>query len=291
MENKTQAPSQNGVVVIEKTLADQILNKVNAFQQNKSIKLPDNYSAENALKSAWLMLQDVEDKDHRKALEICTQKSVANALFEMVIQGLNPVKKQCYFIVRGKDLCMDRSYAGTIAVAKRDAGVIDVVGHAIYEKDEFAFELDTETGFKRITKHVQTLNSIDSPVIGAYAIVTMADKSMRAEIMTIAQIRQAWNQGSMKGNSPAHKNFTDEMAKRTVINRACKVPINSSDDAALYNGNEDNDRPLIEVREEIAENANKQEIGFTDAKVENLTPVFNPDSEITEPANQSKAPF
>ena len=34
----------------------------------------------------------------------------------------------------------------------------------------------------------------------------------------------------MKGKSPAHLNFRDEMAKKTVINRCIKNYINSRDD-------------------------------------------------------------
>ena len=49
-------------------------------------------------------------------------------------------------------------------------------------------------------------------------------------IMTMEQIQKAWNQGATKGNSPAHKNFTDEMAKKSVINRCCKNFVNSAKD-------------------------------------------------------------
>lgn len=55
----------------------------------------------------------------------------------------------------------------------------------------------------------------------------------------MAQIRAAWGQGATKGGSPAHKNFAEEMAKKTVIGRACKAIINSSDDAWLYDGKRD----------------------------------------------------
>ena len=41
-------------------------------------------------------------------------------------------------------------------------------------------------------------------------------------------------QGATKGGSPAHKNFGDEMAKKTVIGRACKILIGMSDDSALF---------------------------------------------------------
>ena len=79
--------------------------------------------------------------------------------------------------------------------------------------------------------------------------------------MTIAQIKKAWQQGATKGNSPAHQNFTDEMCKRTVIGRACKMAINSSDDAWLFDGKKDElDEDSTEEikREEVKEGANKK---------------------------------
>ena len=49
--------------------------------------------------------------------------------------------------------------------------------------------------------------------------------------MTMDEIRKAWAQGAAKGGCPAHKNFPQEMAKKTVINRACKIFVNTSTDA------------------------------------------------------------
>ena len=48
------------------------------------------------------------------------------------------------------------------------------------------------------------------------------------------QIRQAWEQGATKGQSPAHKRFPDQMAMKTAIGRACKLFISTSDDAGLF---------------------------------------------------------
>jgi recombination protein RecT len=85
-----------------------------------------------------------------------------------------------------------------------------------------------------VIKHIQSLKNIDTTKIaGAYAIVNYNDGRSDLTVMTMDQIRKAWNQGATKGASPAHQNFTDEMAKKTVINRACKTPINSSTDAFL----------------------------------------------------------
>lgn len=243
---------------------NQVLSKINSFKSSGQIKLPDNYSPENALKSAWLILQEVQDRNQKPVLESCTMASIANALLDMVVQGLNPVKKQCYFIAYGSKLLMQRSYMGTEMLAKRVAGVKEIKANAIYENDVFEYEVNPANGRKKVTKHEQKMDNLDhEKVKGAYAIISYTDGTVDTEIMNIRQIRQAWNQGAAKGNSPAHKNFTDEMAKKTVINRGCKNLINSSDDADLYQNDDTPTDPVTaNVQNQLKENANREEIGF-----------------------------
>jgi recombination protein RecT len=189
----------------------------------------------------------------------------------MCIQGLSPAKKQCYFIPYSNQLQLSKSYLGNIAATKRLKGVKNVYANVIYENDEFAYELDLETGLKKITKHNQNFENIDLEKIkGAYAVVVMEDGPNYVEVMNIKQIRNSWNQGSMKGQSGAHKNFTDEMAKKTVINRACKNFVCTSDDSDLLiesmnRTNEYAPEDIIEstheeVKEEIKNNANQEVI-------------------------------
>jgi len=105
--------------MVDKNVADFVLSKIQKLQSNGEIYFPNNYSPENALKSAWLKLQETKDKNDKPVLQSCTQISIANALLNMVVQGLNPMKNQCYFIPYGNQLTLMRSYFGSIAVAKQ----------------------------------------------------------------------------------------------------------------------------------------------------------------------------
>ena len=234
-----QQPQQN-VPVVQKDVVDSVLAKITKFEETGELKLPANYSAANALKSAWLILQETKDRSDRPALVVCTKESIANALLDMVVQGLSPMKKQCYFIVYGNKLTLQRSYLGTLAIAKRVGGVLTAVANCVYEGDGFIFSVDPQTGLKKIVKHEQTLETLDAnKVKGAYAILVTDDGRVIVEIMNITQIKQAWMQGATKGGSPAHKNFGDEMAKKTVIGRACKLLVGMSDDSALFDEPDD----------------------------------------------------
>ena len=250
-------PQQNNVVRYE-NIAENVLAKVSSYQNDGSLTLPSNYSVENHLKSAWLILQSTKDRNNKPALEVCTKDSIANALLDMVLQGLAVSKNQGYFIVYGDKLEFQRSYFGTVALAKRTGGITkEPIANVIYEGDEFVYEINPETAQIKIIKHDQKIENIDnSKIKAAYALIKLADGTSQIALMSMQQIRAAWNQGATKGQSPAHKNFPDEMAKKTVIGRACKLIINSSDDAWLYADKKDEmDVDVAErQREEIIKN-------------------------------------
>lgn len=255
---------------VKKDISTQVLAKVDQFQAAGELRLPEDYSPENALKSAYLILSEQKSSNGKPVLEVCTKASVANALLKMVVWGLSPMKKQCDFIPYGDKLECSIEYTGNIALAKRFGGLKEIKARAIFEGDDFQFEVDPETGRQKLVKHSQTLQSMGSKkVIGAYAMIEMNDGARDMEIMSIEQIKDSWNQGAMKGNSPAHKNFPDQMAMKTVINRACKPLIRTSDDAVLYTESDGDGERTIDVvaedvKHEIRENANKEEIGFKD---------------------------
>jgi recombination protein RecT len=259
--------AQNGVQKFNEGTVENVLARIATFQTSGGLKLPPDYSAENAVRSAWLVLQEIKNTNNQPALTVCTPASIANAMLNMVLQGLNPVKKQCYFIVRGNQLCMDRSYIGTIAIAKRVAKVQDANANVVYQGDEFEYEINTVTGKKKVTKHIQKLENIDiNKITGAYVTVVPIEGETFSEIMTMAQIRQAWNQGPMKGQSPAHKNFPDQMAMKTVTSRGLKIAIGASDDSGLYDDEDDviTDAVAADVKQEIKDHGNKEPIGFSE---------------------------
>lgn len=272
MENKQIATVQ------EKNITDNVLGRVKELEATGNIMLPKNYNPGNALKSAFLILSETVDKDKKPVLQSCSQVSICNALLDMCLQGLSPVKKQCYFIAYGGKLQLSKSYLGNIAATKRLEGVKDVKAHVIYEGDEFEEGYDYKTGTITVTKFAPKFENVDlSKIKGAFAVVIGEDGPIHTEVMNISQIKSAWNQGAAKGNSGAHKNFTDEMAKKTVINRACKNFVCTSDDSDIliesisrtneYESEDKIESTIKEVHEEIKDNANQEVIDIPQEEV------------------------
>ncbi|MFS0776225.1 recombinase RecT [Neobacillus sp. 3P2-tot-E-2] len=255
----------NQLALIKKDTVDVVAAKVKEFQEKNELHFPASYSPENAMKSAWLILQTVKDRNGKPALEGCTKDSVANALLDMVVQGLNPSKKQGYFIVYGNQLTFQRSYFGTMAVTKRVTGAQSIDAAVIYEGDEVDYEMVNG----RITNltHKQKFGNIDKDkVIGAYATIVMPDGTVYHELMTIAELRKAWSKAQFWGKDQTvekagstHDEFKGEMAKKTVINRACKKFMNASDDSSLvmqHINRAEDAAEEAQLEEEIRNNAN-----------------------------------
>lgn len=237
---KKENPSQNTAVIKrmqEQTTTD-ILNRVNTMETTGELSLPKGYNAGNALKSAWLYLQNIETRSKQKAIDVCSKNSICNCLLDMVLKGEYP-NKHCYFIPCGQELTYWEKYTGRYMRAKRDTEIDRINAQVIYSGDNFVYTVDGN-GEYQLVKHETSLKNIDiQKILGAYAVVIMKDGSKHLEVMTMAQIRNSWNQGSMNGKSGAHVNFTDQMAKKTVISRACKIALDSAQDSE--DGDDDND--------------------------------------------------
>ena len=241
--------SENQVAVKpQREITDSVLAKVNKLQENKALVLPQNYVAGNALQSAALILAETVDSSKKPVLETCSKESIANALLDMVKMGLEPSKKQCYFVAYGGKLQLMTSYFGKLAIAKRVSDLEDVKAFVIYDGDEFETEFDLDTLSMKIKTYKPNVKNVDlTKITGAFAVPIFKDGSKGDVVyLSIGQIKNSWNQGYAKGNSGAHKNFTDEMCKKTIITRVCKMLINSSDDGDLvdtYQGSEEETTP------------------------------------------------
>lgn len=245
-------------------------------EEKKGLKFPANYSIQNAMNSAYLMLKEAETKDGQPLLSVCTQESVVLSLTQMATQGLNPVKKQCYFVAYGNKCKLVPSYFGTLAILNRVTSLKkQPIANVIRQGDIFEYGYNENMELV-IYKHETKLENLDNPILAAYAII-VTDKENVVEIMSKQQLENSWAQGqswksAKKGGyeSATHTKFSEEMAKKTVLNRASKRLINATDDSSVmgdkfleaFNDTDGNDSvDLVEanVQHQIETNANTEE--------------------------------
>lgn len=202
-------------------------NNIEDMKNNEGLSLPPDYSVGNALNSAYLILSDTSKG--QPLLDKCDQGSVIKALMNMAIQGLSPAKNQCYFIPYGNQLVMQRSYFGSISVVKRLSNVKDIQAQVVHKDD--TFKIGGKDGVLVVKEFEPSFENLDKPIIGAFAWIEDINGNRTYTVMTKKDIDTSWSHAKTK---KVQNEFPEEMAKRTVINRAAKFYINSSSDNDLF---------------------------------------------------------
>ena len=282
--------TKNEVVEQGKKNAELVVN--NAFIDGLSMQLqektkyglsfPADYNPTNALMGAYLIMKETTDKNGKCILESCSQASIANSLMDMATLGLNASKKQGYFIAYGGKCQFQKSYFGNITLARRN-GLKTINAEIIYDGDTFKYHI--ENGMKVIDVHEQDFMNIDNDkILGAYAVAVMDDGRKVVEVMNINQLKKAWNQrmgGLKEDERSTHMKFKDQMAKKTVINRHCKLIGNTSTDGNISEISDrldevaDVDMVAEDVAYEIESNANTVDFEeVVEPQDEQATPDF-----------------
>lgn len=217
----------------ERNITDSVLNRIDVMVKEGNFDIPKGYSVGNALNAAWVQLNTIQDRNHTPVLKSCSVPSIYNSLLYMTVQGLNPIKMQCYFIPFGKELKLFRSYFGTQMVVKRILGEgTEINSRIVYEGDKLELEIDNHAKMHIISHQTSLENITNGKIEGCYVKIIKNDKLVHTEYMSLQDIRVSWTMNQMsKGNVTAtQEKFASEFCKRTVINRACKNHINTSDD-------------------------------------------------------------
>ena len=157
----------------------------------------------------------------------CTPRSLLAALMTAAQLGLelNTPLGQCYLIpyfngrTQQLDCQFQLGYRGLIDLAYRSGEIITVAAYAVYEHDEFEYEL----GLEPKLRHKPALEDRGAPVY-YYALFKTRSGGYGIDVMTISEMRRFRDEHSKaasKGFSPWDSSF-DEMAKKTVLKRCLK---------------------------------------------------------------------
>ncbi|NVF10795.1 recombinase RecT [Anaerococcus sp. AGMB00486] len=289
LQNKNTSTSATLIV-------NQAIDEVTKMLKSGVFDMPENYSFKNAIQQSRYLLQE-PDKKGKSIIDKCDPQSILNSVMEMAQKGLNPSKKQCYFIPYGGKCTLSISYQGNVAMAKRSGQDIgDVYGYAIYKDDEFELGYNLQKGITEITKYVPDVTKwTKNNIVGAVAVITDCKGVVKyTEYMTMEQIKDSWNMGYAKGDSKAHNMFPDQQAIKTVKNRAVKSFVNTSDDGEImseddkltayvdesFNEEKESEANLLELDTNSLEN--NEEAQFEEVKYEKKEIPSNVDSETGE---------
>lgn len=126
----------------------------------------------------------------------------------------NKGKMECQFII---------GYKGMIDLARRSGHIESIYAHAVYENDEFEYEL----GLDPKLKHIPTMEADKGDFIGSYAVAKFKDGGYQMEFMPKASIeKRRTSSPSGRSKFSPWNNHYEEMANKTVIRHMWKyLPI------------------------------------------------------------------
>jgi len=268
---------QDAGLVVNNKFVDGLVSQLQE-KQKFGLTFPKDYNYSNELMGAYLILKETTDNNKKPVLEACTQVSIANTLMDMVTLGVSMQKKQCYPVAYGGKLQCQISVYGNTCIARR-YGLKTIDAMCIYEGDEFKYHI--ENARIVIDSHTQDFLHIDKDkIIGCYAIVTMNDDSQYVELMSMDMIKQSWKQGFgyKENGSGTHQKFTDQMAMKTVKNRALKYIIRTygtpdvSDAFDNFEATETDDRAMENMQHDVSSNANSEDFIVDEPQAEEIVP-------------------
>lgn len=184
------------------------------------------YDLGTEIGTAMLKIAQTNNKEGKPALVVCTKESITSAMRDMALQGLSMGRNQCYPIVYGNKLQIQRSYFGTIAVFQRMFPHLKVTANVLYNGDDYRYAIDELYDFTYITDVKSKLENRDKGILAAYGSIidTRTRERVYGCVMSKGEIDRCWSKARTKN---VQQDFPQEMAKRTLINRMCKLYVNT----------------------------------------------------------------
>lgn len=256
--------NSNQIVSVEKrsvALSQKTSQWIQDSIDKNYISVPKGYNVGSEISTAIQKIVQTKDRSGKNALDVCTEASIMTSLRLMAINGLSMSSNQCYPIVYGNQLQIQRSYFGTVAQLKRMFPDKEVSANVIYEGDEYEYYYDEEIQCYRIKGLVSRIENRGNQIVAVFGTIRNRanNKTVYSEVMSWKEIQKSWSHAKTDN---VQKEFPDQMAKRTLINRMCKMFINASNSVdpqtvEAYNDMTANEYDKSEPKETVASDKSK----------------------------------
>ncbi|WP_029265752.1 recombination protein RecT [Virgibacillus alimentarius] len=223
MKNQMAAKKNNGGAPAKdkpKTIEDYLKQMAPAMQE----ALPKHMDKDRLLRLAMTTIRTTP------GLREANPASLLGAVMEAAQLGLEPGPMgHCYMLpfknnkAQTTDVQFIIGYKGMIDLARRSGHIQSIYAHAVYENDEFEYEL----GLDPKLKHVPTMDTNKGEFIGSYAVAKFKDGGYQMEFMPKAEIeKRRTSSPSGRSKYSPWNNHYEEMANKTVIRHMWKyLPI------------------------------------------------------------------
>lgn len=227
---KPQQGQQTAVVTIDK-MATSIANSATKWILDSmtagEISVPAGYNVGSEVALAMMKIAQTTDRTGTPAVKVCTKDSIITALRQMAMNGLSMAQNQCYAIVYGNQLQIQRSYFGALAILRRIFPMYDITASVVYKGDKYEYGYDelTDCYFAKITEpKIENRNPANIELVFGTIRNKETKEVIFSEVMTMAEIKRSWAHAK---TTKVHEEHPDQMAKRTLLNRMCKLFVNT----------------------------------------------------------------
>ena len=152
-------------------------------------------------------------------LRKCTIDSLILSICDAAALGLDcgGALGQAYLVPYKTTAVLIVGYRGLVSLARRSGQVSTVYAHVVRHGDDFRYEL----GLTPILEH-RPRADIGATVTHAYAVCRFKDQAYQLDVMTRAEVDRIRKRSQAGDDGPWVTDF-DEMAKKTVLRRLCKL--------------------------------------------------------------------
>lgn len=161
----------------------------------------------------------------------CTQESLLGAIIQAAQLGLEPdgVLGHAYLIPYKTQCQLIVGYKGMIKLARQSGEISSISAHVVRMRDEFEYAFGLEQRLVHVpARPPEEAFSQDGdgwdpgPVTYVYAVATLKDGTKQFDVMDRWQV-EAIRKRSRASNSGPWVTDWEEMAKKTVLRRLCKM--------------------------------------------------------------------
>lgn len=183
--------------------------------------LPRHMSADRLLRIALTEVRKNPD------LVRCEPMSFLGAVVQSAQLGLEPgVLGHAYLVpfnnrqTGRREVQLIVGYKGLIDLARRSGQISSITAHAVYEGDDFEYVLGLQEKLNHVPKPGRVAQA--RHLVAVYAIAKLRDGGHQLEVMSREEV-EAIRKRSKASDSGPWKTDYEEMAKKTVLRRLCKM--------------------------------------------------------------------
>lgn len=154
------------------------------------------------------------------ALLDCDARSIVQAVMLGAELGLEAggILGEAYLVPYGKQVQLIPGYRGLIKLARQSGEVADIEARAVFERDFFEFEY----GLDHKLRHKPSTDAEPGKLTQVWALARFREGGFHFDVMSVGAVEKIRSRSKAGRSGPWVTDF-DEMAKKTVVRRLCKM--------------------------------------------------------------------